>query len=167
MIVLQSQLHVDGMRGNEIVDFLLTCTDQAYQAWWPGTHLQFHTRMRYPNSVGNVVFMDELIGQRRVKMLGVVKVSEPTQIVWQLKKGMLLPVWLTLELIDDVAGVTISDTIQAGFNGFGRIFDAFFRLYFSNEFERAMDEHVKKEFPMLRDLLCRLIWQAEERHPWP
>src|SRR5512134_2953171 len=99
MITLQSQLHVDGIRGNEIVDFLLACTDQAYQAWWPGTHLQLHTRVRYSNSVGNIVFMDEFIGKQRMQMLGVVRVAEPTKIVWQLKKGILLPVWLILELV--------------------------------------------------------------------
>jgi hypothetical protein len=77
MIRLQSQLHIDGIRGNEIVGFLLACTDQAFQAWWPGTHLQLHTHVHYPNSVGNIVFMDEFIGQRRIQMLGVVRVAEP------------------------------------------------------------------------------------------
>src|SRR5690242_9506627 len=118
MLTLQSHVHVDGMRGNEIVAFLLSCTDQAHQAWWPGTHLQFHTRVRYPKSVGNIVFMDEFIGKRRIQMLGVVRIAEPSKIVWQLKKGMPLPVWLTLELADDAAGVTITHTVQAGFNGF-------------------------------------------------
>jgi len=153
MITLQSQLHVDGVRGNEIVDFLLTCTDQDYQAWWPGTHLQLHTLVRCPDNLGNIVFMDEFIGKRRVKMLGVVRVAEPTKIVWQLKKVIPLPVWLTLELADDAAGVTLTHTIRAGFDGLGQLFDPLFRLYFSNEFEREMDEHVKTEFPMLRDLL--------------
>jgi len=153
MITLQSQLHIDGLRGNEIVGFLLSCTDQAYQAWWPGTHLKLHTRAHYPNNVGNIVFMDECIGKRRIKMVGVVRVAEPAKIVWQLKKAIPLPVWLTLELADDAAGVTITHTIRAGFNGLGRLFDPLFRMYFSNEFGCAMDEHVKTEFPMLRDLL--------------
>ena len=130
MITLQSQLHVDGVRGNEIVDFLLTCTDQAYQAWWPGTHLQLHTLVRYPNSVGSIVFMDEFIGKRRIQMVGVVRVAEPAKIVWQLKKVIPLPVWLTLELVDDATGVTITHTIRAGFKALGWLFDALFRLYF-------------------------------------
>ena len=86
-------------------------------------------------------------------MLGLVRVAEPTKIVWQLKNGIPLPVWLTLELVDDAAGVTITHTIRAGFDGLGQLFDPLFRLYFSNEFEYALDEHVKTEFPMLRDLL--------------
>jgi hypothetical protein len=156
MITLRSQLFVDGVRGNEIVDFLLTCTDQAYQAWWPGTHLQLHTLVRCPNNVGNIVFMDEFIGKRRIKMIGVVRVAEPTRLVWQLKKGILLPVWLTLELAEDAAGVTLTHTIRAGFDGLGQFFDPLFRLYFSEAFGRALDEHVKTEFPKLRDLLRRL-----------
>jgi hypothetical protein len=153
MITIQSKLHIDGARGNEIVDFLLTCTDQAYQVWWPGTHLQLHTLARYPNSVGNIVFMDEFIGKRRVKMIGVVRVAEPTKLVWQLKKGIPLPVWLTLELADDAAGVTITHTVRAGFGRPGQFLDPLFGVYFSNEFGRAMDEHVQMEFPKLRDLL--------------
>ena len=153
MITLQSQLHVDALRGKEIADFLLTCTDQAYQAWWPGTHLQLHTLARFPNSVGNVVFMDEFIGKRRIQMLGVVRVAEPAKLVWQLKKGILLPVRLILELVDDAAGVSITHTVRAGFGRLGRMFDPLFHLYFSEAFGRALDEHVKTEFPKLRDLL--------------
>jgi hypothetical protein len=155
MITLQSQLHVDGVRGNEIVDFLLSYTDQAYQAWWPGTHLQLHTLACYPNSVGNIVFMDEFIGKRRIKTVGVVRIAEPAKIVWQLKQRIPLPVWLTLDLVDDAAGVTITHTIRAGVKALGWLFDALFRMYFSDEFRRAMDEHVKAEFPKLRDLLRR------------
>jgi hypothetical protein len=103
--------------------------------------------------VGNIVFMDEFIGKRRIQMLGVVRIAEPTKIVWQLKKGIPLPVWLALELIDDAAGVTITHTIRAGFDGLGQFFDPLFRVHFSNEFGRAMDEHFKTEFPKLRDLL--------------
>jgi hypothetical protein len=73
--------------------------------------------------------------------------------VWQLKKVFPLPVWLTLKLADDAAGVTLTHTIRAGFDGLGQFFDPLFRLYFSDEFACAMDEHVKTEFPKLRDLL--------------
>lgn len=155
MITIQSRVYVDGINGQKLADFLLGCTDQAYQAWWPGTHLRLHTVRRYPNHVGNVVLMDEFIGKRRVKMVGVVRVARPDRIVWQLKKGSLLPVRLILELGDDAAGVAITHTIQAGFRGLGHLFDPVFRLYFSDQFARAIDQHVRVEFPMLRDLLRR------------
>ena len=59
-----------------------------------------------------------------------------------------------LDLEDDAGGVTITHTIRAGFKGIGRIVDPILRAFlFSDEFERAMDEHVKTEFPKLRDML--------------
>ena len=75
------------------------------------------------------------------------------QIIWQIQKIIRLPIWLTLELEDDKEGVTITHTITAGFIGSAKLFDVLFRLYFSRGFEIAMDEHVRIEFPLLRDLL--------------
>jgi len=87
-------------------------------------------------------------------MTGVVRAVEPgRKIVSQFRKGVKLPVWFVLELADDSAGVAITHTIRAGFSGFGRLFDPIFRLYFSRDFERAMDAHARTEFPRLRDLL--------------
>jgi hypothetical protein len=45
-------------------------------------------------------------------------------------------------------------TIRAGFRGLGRILGPLLRLYLSDEFERAMDEHAQAEFPMLGAMLC-------------
>jgi hypothetical protein len=154
MLTIQSQLHVADITGTEMMNFLLHCTDREYQAWWKGTHLEFHTIKRYPNDVGNLVYMDEFVGKRRVRMMAIVTEVAPGQrIVWQMKKIIRLPVWFSLELKDDGAGVMLTHTIRAGFGGVGRILDPIFRLYFSNEFSRAMDEHAQIEFPKLRDLL--------------
>lgn len=156
MLTIQSQIHIDGITGAEFVDFLLNCTDREYQAWWQGTHLEFHTIKRCPNNVGNLVYMDEFVGNKRIKMTGVVTEMVPGQkIVWQLKKIIRLPIRLVLELKDDAQGVALTHTIQAGFNGVGQLFDPVFRLYFSNEFSKAMDEHAKIEFPKLRDMLLQ------------
>ena len=100
------------------------------------------------------MYMDELIGARRVKMTGVViEAIRGRKITWRLKKVFRLPVWLSLELNDDSDGVSITHTIRAGYEGPGRVLDRILRLYFSNEFTRAIDEHVKAEFPKLRDML--------------
>ena len=116
--------------------------------------MELHTISRRPDNVGNIVYMDEFIGKRRVKMKGVVRAVEPgKKIVWQLKKLFRLPVWLSLELVDDGKGVAITHAIRVGFNGMASLFDPIFRTYFSDEFQRAMDEHVKAEFPKLCDLL--------------
>lgn len=42
MLILQTKLRVDGITAREIFDFLANPNDQAYQQWWPGTHLQLH-----------------------------------------------------------------------------------------------------------------------------
>ncbi len=155
MITLQSKIHLDRIGGREIFDFLIDPTDREYQRWWPGTHLALHLLKQKPNNIGNVVYMDELIGKRRVKMTGIIIEAEPgKKIIWQVKKFIRLPIWLSLDLKDDRDGVTITHTIKAGFTGIGRILDVILRVYFSDEFTRAMDEHVKIEFPKLKEMLC-------------
>lgn len=154
MITIRSRLHVPSLQAGEVLDFLLNCTDEEYQAWWPGTHLQMHALSRRPGDIGSIYYMDEFVGQYRLRMTAVVCALEPgKRIVWQLKRGITLPAWLTLELADDAAGVTITHTVEAGYRGLGRPLDPLLRLYFSRDFERALDEHVRTEFPMLRDLL--------------
>jgi hypothetical protein len=68
MITIQSKVHIADVSGADLLDFMLNCTDQRYQAWWPGTHLAFHTVKRRPGDIGNVIYMDEYVGQRRLKM---------------------------------------------------------------------------------------------------
>lgn len=42
MLTIESQLTVPGLTGAEVTDYLLNCTDETYQAWWPGVHRAFH-----------------------------------------------------------------------------------------------------------------------------
>jgi hypothetical protein len=154
MITIQSRINVDGISGVEIFDFLINPTDYAYQNWWPGTHLVFHNLRRTPNHVGDVVYMDEWVGKYRLQVSVVAVEVEPgRKIVWQMRKGMHLPIWLTLELNDHATGVALVHTIHIGFKGLGTVLDPLFRIYFSSEFARAMDEHAQIEFPRLRDML--------------
>ena len=84
-----------------------------------------------------------------------VEAERGRKIVWQLKRWRVhLPIRLTLELRDRDGGVTLRHTIRAGFGGPGRVLDPLFRVYFSLRFARDMDEHVRTEFPKLRDLLA-------------
>jgi hypothetical protein len=100
--------------------------------------------------------MDEFVGKRRIKMTGIITEALPgKKITWQFKKVFRLPAWLSVELVNDGTGVTLTHTIRAGFEGIGQIFDPILRLYFTDEFERAMDQHARKEFPVLGDLLRR------------
>ncbi len=154
MLTIQTKVRMANITGAEMMDFMLHCTDREYQAWWPGTHLEFHTIKRHPNDVGNLVYMDEFVGKKRVKMLAIVtEVIPGRKIVWQMKKIMRLPVWLSLEFVDDAQGILLTHSLQAGYTGIGKMLDPVWRLYFTNEFRRAMDEHATIEFPKLGDML--------------
>ena len=62
---------------------------------------------------------------------------------------------LTLELADRDGGVLVRHTITAGYRGIGRMLDPLLRHYFSPAFAAAMDQHVRTEFPLLRDRLTQ------------
>ena len=64
-----------------------------------------------------------------------------------------LPVRLVFQLKDDDTGVQIVQALQAGFSGFAGFLDPIFRLFFPASFAAAKDEHVRTEFPKLRDFL--------------
>lgn len=159
MLTVESKMTVDGLTGREITDYLLNCSDDSYQAWWPGTHLELHVLEHGSGDdhVGDVVLMDEYVGSRHVRMVGeVIEVVPGERIAWQFRPGGLrLPVRLTLALSTDERGVSLRHTITAGWSGRGRLLDPLWRLYFSKSFAGAMDRHVHTEFPLMRDLLHR------------
>ena len=154
MLVYRSETSATGVSGAEITEYLLTGTDARYRAWWPGTHLGLHTLSRGAgcSHVGDMVRMDEYVGRRRVRMTGVVTEVVPGElIVWQLRRGVRLPVRLTLRLSDRAGGVAIRHTITAGWAGPGRVADPLIRRFFGPGFAAAMDEHVHIEFGLLAD----------------
>jgi hypothetical protein len=154
MVTFQTRIEVDGMTATEIFDFLADPDDESYRAWWPGTHLQLHTVERGDEHVGDVVYMDEYIGRRRVRMSAAVTEAVPGRMLgWQLRKGIKLPARLSLELEDHDSGVKITHSVRAGFGGLGRVLDPALRLIMSESFARDLDDHVRTEFPLLRDLL--------------
>ena len=156
MLTFQTSIRVDGTSGPEIFQYLANPTDEAYQEWWPHIHLQLHRLEHHADHVGDVIYMDEYVGTRRLRMKGIVVEALPgKRLVWQLKRVIRLPARLELQLTDYDGGVAITHTTRAGFSGAGRMLDPLVRLYFSEQFARALDEHVKTEFPLLRDLLRR------------
>ncbi len=156
MIRMSTRVHVPGLRGSEVADFMLNPTDESYRGWWPGMHFSFHVVEPKPGHLGEIVFMDEMIGTRRLRMKGLVERIEPgTLIVWRFIRLIRLPVRLCLEMKDIDGGVEITHTIQAGGRGFARVFDPLFRLYFSPGFARAMEEHAQTEFPLLAERIGR------------
>ena len=152
MIELVTKIHVPRLRGREITDFLSDCDDAAYQQWWPGTHLRFHTVSGRGGSVGSHVFMEELVGTRRIKSTGeVVEFVPGKRVVVQMRHLVRLPVRLVIDLSDERDGVTITHVLRVGYEGVGGIFDPLLRLWFTDALQQAMDDHVRTEFPLLRD----------------
>ena len=156
MLTINTVVDVKGITSRLIHDFMLTCTDDAYQTWWPQTHLAFHTKQRFPGNLGNVVFFDEYIGKRRLKFEGiVVKAAQDEAIAWQMKKIVKLPAWLSLELKNTDDGVEITHTIKAGYSGIGALLDPILRLYFTPRFVKDMEDHVHFEFTELAAILSK------------
>ena len=162
MITLESSVLVPGITGSEITEFLLSPTDDRYQAWWPDTHIQLHVIAPADRHVGEVVWMYEHIGSRRLRMAGVVLDAAPgRRIVWQLKRWIRLPAWVRLEVEDRADGCLVRHTVEVGYRGFGRVLDPMLRLYLSPRFAAELDEHVHTEFPKLRDHLHRVMaWRG-------
>lgn len=153
MIIFKTEVEVGGLTGKEIYNFLINCTTEEYQRWWKGTHLIFQTLKRYPDNIGNVILMDEYIGKYRLKLKAlVVKAIPSVEIIWQVKKIVKIPVWLSVSFEEVESGVRVIHKITAGFKG-TRIFDVIFRIFLSADFEKAMYEHAKIEFPKLKDIL--------------
>ena len=169
MLRLDSQVTVTGLTGKDITDFLLHPSDEAYQAWWPGTHLEFHVLARGSGDghVGDVVWMDERIGARRVRMAAeVIEAIPGEKVVWQLRRWRLrLPVRLTLTLRAEDDEVHLRHTITAGWPGRARVLDPLWRLYFSRSFASAMDRHVHTELDLLADRLRRVSPEAPSTRP--
>jgi hypothetical protein len=154
MISLRTRVHVTGIRAQDVCEFMLNPTDERYQAWWPGVHRQFHSLEHRPGYVGDLIYMDEFVGRRRLRMAGRVTTAEPDRrIAWRLEAPLRVPAHLSLDLEDDSSGVIITHTTQAGFVGWGKVLDPVLRLYFSDEFARDLDAHVRNEFSRLAELL--------------
>src|SRR5262245_40373317 len=121
MLTVESRIPVVGLTGQEVSTFLLDPADVRCRAGQSGAELQFHPLAAAGvDHVGDVVLMDEVIGSRRVRMAAIVEEAEPgKKVMWQLSKGIRLPVRLTLELTDRDHGVAIRHTITVGWKGLG------------------------------------------------
>ena len=154
MVIFKTEVDVEGLTGNAIYDFFINCTAEEYQKWWEGTHLIYRTLKRYPDDFGNVVLMDEYIGIYRVTLNAVVsRAISGVEIVWQMKKIVKMPAWVSISFEERKNGVKVIHKITAGFKGIGKIFDVIFKIFLSRDFEKAMDEHAKTEFLKLRAVL--------------
>ena len=157
MYTHKTNVLVKNLSAHSLYEFMLRCTDEQYATWWPGTHFAFHTIKREPNDVGSLVYLDEMVGARRLKYKAVVIEANPDRkITWQMKKLVKLPGYLSLELQDTDAGVDIRHTLSIGYdNAFSRVFiDPLVRLYANKQFEADLADHAETEFNKLAELLA-------------
>ena len=153
MITIESSMHVPRMRSSAVIHFMLTVTDEQYNAWWPGTHFQMHS-LNDKAGLGQLICMDEMIGDRHLQMKCIVTELERNKITWQFVRLARLPCRLTLLIEDDHSGATITHTIRAGYARLpGRLLDPLLRLYFSQKFARMMSEHFTFELTQLPELI--------------
>lgn len=154
MIEMKAEVTVDGVSGGQITEFMLNCEDRAYRDWWHGTHLAMHTIKRFPDNLGNLVFFDEYVGNRRLRFKAVVVEYIPAKkVVWQMVKGIRLPASVTLECRENHDRLLISHTLRAGLPGIGRVLDPVLRLYLNRNFEKDLGEHAHFEFTRLAKIL--------------
>lgn len=154
MIELRTEVQLTGVSGRNLSDFLLRCTDSEYQNWWPGTHIAWHTKRQFPGNIGNVVYFDEYVGKRRLRLDAVVVKCIPgKEVIWQMKKFVRLPAWLAIEFEDNDRGTLLTHTIKAGHHGIRGVLDGLLKLFFNKRFEKDMDEHARFEFRKLAEIL--------------
>jgi hypothetical protein len=154
MVTLETTTHVAGLTAREVFELLAHPNDLDYRRWWPGVHLHFHSLSGPGGQVGDLVVMDEYIGERRVRLEAVVVDAVPgTRLEWQFHAGLRLPAWLSLDLEDADGGVTVTHRLRLGWAGRGRLLDPLLRLYFSPRFVAALDAHVRIEFHRLGERL--------------
>ena len=154
MVILKTNVKVKGITTKDIYDFMLNCTDEDYQKWWKGTHLQFHTVKRYPENLGNLIYVDEFVGKYRVKGYAVITKLVPySEMMWQIKMKIKIPAWFIMKFNELSDGIEILHIISAGFNGVGRIFDPLIRLILNEDFDREVIKHAHEEFPKLAEML--------------
>ena len=154
MITFKTVTQVKGLTSSRFCEFMINCNDTDYQRWWPETHLQFHTIIRYPGEIGNIVYFDEYIGTTRLQTKAVVKRYEPGRLIeWQMKRFILLPVKILISVQMLPVGLEIQHVVSIGFDGILSILDPLFRILIPKNLENNLDGHVRTEFCKLTSLL--------------
>lgn len=164
MIHLQTIQYVPGLSAAKAYTFLLDFETADYQAWWPGTHLLAKSLRRVPGHIGNRTLVDQHIGPYRLKMIEETTALIPERKISLRVRGIGgLPVRMSYEFDEDEDGLTITYTTTAGFTGPLRLLNPLFRVYFTQGFAAALDEHLKEEFLRLAELVDALNDAESER----
>lgn len=138
-------------------DFMINPPPEIYKRWLPDEHHEFHiVKHSARTPIGDLVFFDQHIGKKhRLRFYATIRVAEkPKHILYQMRRfGIDLPGYLELELCDTADGLVLTETIHIGYNDFGKLLDPVIRLFFSKSFFKEMNEHHKREWANLADIL--------------
>lgn len=154
MLIFSTVALVPRATAKQVTDFFINCNSLQYQKWWPEMHYEFYTISRFKNNLGNIVYMNEIVGQYHLKFKArVTKYDSGKIIEYQMIKGCLLPAWVKMEFKDIPDGALVNHTLRVGYNGIGKFFDFFLKLYLSNSFEEQLEGHAKNEFIRLGEII--------------
>ena len=141
----------------EFFNFMINPPAEVYKNWLPDEHFEFHI-VKHSNEspINDLVYYDQSIGNKyRLRFYALIRVAnEPSRIVFQMRKfGINLPGFLELDFIDTSEGLILTETLRIGFKGIGKICDPFIKIYFNKGFFREMNEHHKREWQNLADII--------------
>ncbi len=154
MIEYTTTIKIKDITPNQIIDFMITCTDEEYNNWWPGTHISFHELDQKPGVIGSLVYFDEFVGPIRLKFHAVISDYIPDKLIcWQMKKLILLPAKLVLRTEQKNNDVILKHSLLIGFKGFLSILDPIIKLFIPKNLEYELNEHARHEFGILPEIL--------------
>ncbi|MCL2055342.1 MAG: hypothetical protein FWG90_13055 [Oscillospiraceae bacterium] len=138
-------------------NFMIAPPPEVYAHWLPKEHHEFHVVKRGKTSpVGDLIYFDQHISPKhRLNFHAVTRIAKkPNHIVFQMRKfGVNLPGYLELKFRDSAEGLLLVETIYVGFGGIGKVLDPFIRVVFNKSFFKAMNEHHKREWANLSEIL--------------
>ena len=108
MLTIRTQIAIPGITGIEVFDFLLNCSAADYLRWRPSTHVLVSHDRAYSRRSWRLVILDEVIGNKRVRVRVVTRAEWGKRLIWQLRKRIRLPAWLSLEF-DEQGGALQTD----------------------------------------------------------
>jgi len=144
-------------KAGDFFNFMINPPPDVYADWLPDEHYEFHLIKKGKNEpVGNFFYFDQNIGKKyRMKFHATMITAErPNKVVFKMQKfGVSLPGFLELEFDDMTDGLELTERIRIGFNGIGRVLDPFIRIVYNKRFFEEMDDHHKREWQSLSDIL--------------
>jgi len=153
--VMKSNLPDSNAR--QFYEFMINPPPETYAHWLPEEHHEFHVvKHSKTTPVGDLIYFDQHISPKhRLKFYAVTRTAnKPNNVVFQMRKfGMNIPGYLELEFCDTPDGLLLIETLRIGFKSIGKVLDPFIRIVYNKSFFKALNEHHKREWANLAEVL--------------